>query len=394
MTPSTRALATLGALILLATPAAAQEPGGTHEVREGDTLWDLAGSYLADPYRWSEIFELNPEVVEDPHWIFPGETLRLPGLPEGTIIDRMSPESLTKRVELPERGDEDEPADAGVMGEGPPAERARRIQDAPGSGEFPESSVFRQPRASRVTSSLSLADVEPRPAVSPSDFYSAPVLGDRTTLAAAGITSRVVEENPLRMRLPTSARPHDEIIVALAGLGVEVGDDLLAVRWGRRIDEAGYVLHSMAYLQVTRLAGDSARAKVLRIFDDYQVGDPVMLVEPFPLEPGVEPEPEAAGPVGIVLGFAVDQVLVGRGEKLFINLGEVDGVQPGDEFAVFSAGEATPSEALFEDRLSVVRVLRTTESTATAMVIDIRDPGMQPGSPVRRVKRMPPPPAP
>ena len=103
----------------------------------------------------------------------------------------------------------------------------------------------------------------------------------------------------------------------------------------------------------------------------------------------LEAEPDAGGPVGIVLGFEVDQTLVSTGERLFINLGSVDGVQPGDEFAVFSAGEATPSEALFEDRLSVVRVVRTTESTSTARVIQIRDPGMQPGAPVRRVKRMP-----
>ena len=380
MSRSTRALVAAAALFALAPAATAQETDAGHQVRKGDTLWDLAARYLSDPYRWSDIYELNSNVVEDPHWIFPGEVLRLPGMPEGTSIDRVPAERVTNQVEYPAAADGERRA---------PTEQGGTTQQATGVGEFPASSVFRQPRTSRVTSSLSLDDVEPRPAVSMSDFYGSSLIARKTELQPIGTTSRVVAESSLGRRLPTAARPHNQVIITLTGLGVEVGDDLQAVRWGRRIADAGHALRSMAHVRVTRVHGDSARGEVIRIFDDYRVGDLLIPVEPFPLTPGVAPEPEAAGPVGVVLGFEVDQTLVGRGEKLFINLGSVDGVQPGDEFAVFSSGEATPSDALFEDRLSVVRVLRTTEATATAMVIEVRDPGMQPGAPVRRVKQMP-----
>ena len=49
-----------------------------HVVVRGDNLWNLARQFLGDPRRYREIFELNRGEIRDPHWIFPGQVLRLP----------------------------------------------------------------------------------------------------------------------------------------------------------------------------------------------------------------------------------------------------------------------------------------------------------------------------
>jgi hypothetical protein len=131
------------------------------------------------------------------------------------------------------------------------------------------------------------------------------------------------------------------------------------------------------------------RAEVVRLFGDYRVGDALVLAEEYTVIPGVKAEPEEAGPVGKVIGFSVDQILLGTGELLFLDVGAADGVQVGDEFAIFSASEHAAEMALIEDRLSTVLVVHTSDGTSTARAVEIRDPGMQPGVPVRRVERMP-----
>ena len=45
-------------------------------VKEGDTLWDLSDEYLHDPFAWPDLWENNRH-IQDPHWIYPGDSVYL-----------------------------------------------------------------------------------------------------------------------------------------------------------------------------------------------------------------------------------------------------------------------------------------------------------------------------
>jgi hypothetical protein len=100
-------------LAVFACPAAAElalnpDHPETYRVRSGDTLWEIAGRFLREPWRWPEIWDANRE-IGDPNRIYPGDVLRLYyrdgqpriGLAQGLRTVRLSPRVRVTRLEMP-----------------------------------------------------------------------------------------------------------------------------------------------------------------------------------------------------------------------------------------------------------------------------------------------------
>lgn len=55
-----------------------EEDDQYYVIESGDTLWGIAAKTMGNGAKYTEIFEANKEVIQDPDKIFPGQKIRIP----------------------------------------------------------------------------------------------------------------------------------------------------------------------------------------------------------------------------------------------------------------------------------------------------------------------------
>jgi len=393
------AVAVLG-LVLFAGRAEAQDtlqvvaPGQnrTHVVQTGETLWALAERYFGDPLLWPAIYRLNTMVVEDPHWIYPGEELQLGDGSGAVAIVDPSGNPDTTSVQTP--GDT-----IGASSGGTPPDSTPGV-DRPtvGAGDLPlpppppgegSQTVFtKQP--SRPPTFSGRAGGSFARAVLPGQFYGAGFLTENDNLPWAEVIGAANKVTLGSLTSVTSARIFESIeIRAPGGSSYHIGDSLLVAILSREVPHWGQIVIPSGIARVREVSNRRVVADILSQWTRISGGQVAMPLEPFRNTGSAGPVPLENGMTGLIIVSRDLRQIPGEQSVVFIDKGRDDGVSLGDVFEVLRPNppQASPETPL--QQVAVLQIVHVRQRSASAMVSRIGDLGLAPGAPVRLIRKMP-----
>lgn len=377
-------LAALLTTVVAYAPLAAQDStqsapatGQTHTVKKGDTLWDIAHSYLNDPFLWPEIYRINTDVVEDPHWIYPGEILKLPGdavkgdstLVTTVVDDRAAPTGPDRLVEAPRSS---------------------------GATVFALSASRRVSTVSRFGAS---ASAFPHPAVRVGETFAAPWAdrlngpSDQGTIVGSAEIPGIATQTP-RSRMLNEERAY---ITLPKGTVTARGDKYLAFELGPVLENGTQMIQPTGVLEVERAEnGDASTVRIITQYGNVEAGQGVIPIDHFNLSDEARPAPLTLGPEATVVFVPDGAVLPTIQSYVVLDATAKDGVKVGDQFTLFAprrtvlvAGRGDEKATLPEERIALGQVVKVTDRGTTLLLVDQQNPAVKVGMRARMTARMP-----
>ena len=354
-------LGLLAALAVVAPAGVAAQKPASHTVQRGETLWALAQRYLGDPFLWPQIYRLNTDVVEDPHWIFPGEVLRLAG---GEGIQAVPAE------------------------ETPPAAAAQA--PATPAGEYPMPEFARRRPTSNLESLQAFAEQAYQP-LRPGEFYGSPWLTEEKVLPSGRFLGAVSPPQIDYIREGAPAAPYAKVgLEPPAGAEYAVNDTLVVFE--RELGFPGYgdIVVPTGMVRVTGRSERQFLGEVVAIYGAMRHGQEMMPSPRYRPGPMARPVPATDTLTGIVLGARERRQLKEPLHRILIDLGTSNGVAAGDVFEIRRVPGPRPNAAYNEPELMARGlVVRVGERSATLVLTSVVAPNIPPGMVVRRVARLP-----
>ena len=303
-------------------------------IEKGDTLWDLAGRWMGDPYLWPQIWDENRYVL-DSHWIYPGDPLVIPGRP--TVVPETG---ILPSAEITVPPTAELPPDE-------PTEVVRRMPEKPPL-------VPVAVPAEIYCSSY----IDPEPAES--DLW---VAGREMELLHPGQGNVVYVNRGRDMGIKAGGqygilRPTDEVEHPVSGAVL------------------GTLVRRMGRVRVLLAHRTSATVVIDMACEDIQDGDQLVpwvdiespMLSSMPTFERYNIEP-SGGATGHIVAAEFDLVAMGAGHLISVDLGLASGVEPGSVLTLYRDNEALPRLNIGQ---AVILTVEPVSSTAK-IVLSIRE---------------------
>ena len=416
--PRTHRWTWLGALALAVCPTLAlgqdtttqaQPTPQSHTVRKGDTLWDLARTYKGDPFLWPDIYRLNTSVVEDPHWIYPGEVLNLDGsAPVASVPAEDTPSAADSSTAVassqpdsgapgaggaaPDEAAPAEPAPQETAGEDVAPEHQASLAELLKRDYGPEPPrLFGPKRGDGIRESLSGYVHQNYRPLRESEFYSSGFLTENDRLPFGEVIGPVTPPQIQASDRESNALPYATIALAAPkGAVYQVGDTLLLAQLGAEIKPYGDVVVPTGLARVSDTADGKYTAMVVAVYGPIRRGQKVLPAEAFVAGGTAKAAPMADGIEATLLGGPNRQDLKAPQMVVFLDKGRQDGVAPGDLFEVRRQPERLPDGSLRVDEvMATLQVVHAREHSATARYLNIISPDIPAGTKARQAAKLP-----
>jgi len=336
------------------TPVAAPAPGEVvHVVKKGDTLWDIAKTYLKDPFRWPEVFRRNTDVVENPHWIYPGESIRIPAT-------EVRPDVLAR-----------------INTSAAPAYERTVFSTMPGTLST-RNTLNREVLGRGHAGSVRSGEVDAAPFVDreggPSGAGRLSAAYDRPGIQVRASEMRFHLEDAVFVELPDGRQPR-------------VGDRYLAFAYGPLLAEGQQVMLPTAIVRVESfVSGQPTVARIVRQFGEIFLDQSLVPYVPALTNTTAAPAAVANGATGEVVWVNSDPVLPSIQSYVIL---AVHGSAPklGDQFTLIDDRD-DPTHPAPPVSAAVAQVVRITPFAVTAIVLDHDQPTIKAGMPVRLTARL------